>query len=63
MTEVPDEALAPDEPDERPDPEEYEAEGDDTAVSSATGTVYEGVPGEAEPAGTPHDSEPPDDRE
>ena len=28
MTEVPPEALAPDEPDEEPDPEEYEPEGD-----------------------------------
>ena len=38
-----------------PDPEEYEAEGDD-AVSGATGTVYEGPEGEREPAVTPHDT-------
>jgi hypothetical protein len=62
MTEVPEEALAPDEPDDRPDPEEYEPEGDDTAVSTETGTVYEEVEGEAEPLETPHDAELPDER-
>jgi len=59
MTEVPPEELAPDEPDEEPDPEEYEPEGEG-AVSGDTGTVYEG---EGEPAVTPHDSEPEDDQE
>lgn len=38
-----------------PDPEEYEAEGED-AVSGDTGTVYEGRDGEQEPAVTPHDT-------
>ena len=60
MSEVPPEELAPDEPDEEPDPEEYESEGDRDAVSGDTGTVYEG---EGEPAETPHDTEPGDDRE
>jgi hypothetical protein len=59
MTEVPPEELAPDEPDEKPDPEEYEAEGEG-AVSGDTGTVYEG---EGEAAVTPHDSEPEDEQE
>jgi hypothetical protein len=54
MTEVPEEELAPDEPSEEPDPEEYESEGDRAAVSGETGTVYEG---EGEPAVTPHDAE------
>lgn len=36
-----------------PDPEEYEAGGDDT-VSPDTGTVYEGTA--HEPAATPHDT-------
>jgi hypothetical protein len=53
MTEVPPEELAPDEPEEKPDPEEYEPEGEE-AVSGETGTIYEG---EGEPAVTPHDEE------
>ncbi len=53
MTEVPPEELAPDEPDEEPDPEEYEAE-ENVAVSPDTGTVYEGT---GEPDHTPHDDE------
>lgn len=60
MTEVPEEALAPDEPEDEPDPEEYEPEGDTGAMSGETGTVYEG---EGEPAVTPHDAEQPDDGE
>ena len=59
MTEVPEEALAPDEPGEEPDPEEYESEGDAGGVSGDTGTVYEGA---GEPAVTPHDAEPEDDQ-
>jgi hypothetical protein len=60
MTEVPEEALVPDEPDDEPDPEEYESEGDAGGMSGETGTVYEG---EGEPALTPHDADPADDDE
>ena len=60
MTEVPADALAPDEPDDDPDPEEYAPEGDRAAVSADTGTVYEG---EGEPAVTPHDDVPTDEDE
>jgi hypothetical protein len=60
MSEVPPEALAPDEPDEAPDPEEYEPAGDRAAVSPDTGTVYEG---EGEAAVTPYDDVPTDDDE
>ena len=59
MSEVPPEDLGPDEPEDAPDPEEYDAEGDRGAVSGETGTVYEG---EGEPAETPHDSELEDDQ-
>jgi hypothetical protein len=60
MTEVPPEALEPDEPDAAPDPEEYEPAGDRAAVSGDTGTVYEG---EGEAAVTAHDDLPEDDTE
>ncbi len=60
MTEVPPEALAPDEPEDEPDPEEYESAGEAGAVSGDTGTVYEGA---GEPAATPHDDEPSDEDE
>ena len=43
---------------EAPDPEEYEADERETAVSDETGTVYDVV---GEPEATPHDLETDDD--
>ncbi len=56
MTDTPIEDL---EPDEGPDPEEYEPDEEDVAVSGDTGTVYE----EGEPAVTPRDAEPTEDED
>ncbi|GAA2146739.1 hypothetical protein GCM10009844_23250 [Nocardioides koreensis] len=57
MNEVPEEELAAqatEELQDAPDPEEYEAEERETAVSDETGTVYDV---EGEPETTPHDLE------
>ena len=57
MNEVPEEELAAQATEElrdRPDPEEYEADERETAVSDETGTVYDV---EGEPETTPHDIE------
>ncbi|NYD43293.1 hypothetical protein [Nocardioides panaciterrulae] len=53
-SEVPEEELAEQAVHDEPDPEEYEAEERETAVSDETGTVYD-VEGETET--TPHDEE------
>ena len=55
--EVPEEELAAqavEELEDEPDPEEYEADERETAVSDETGTVYDV---EGEPETTPHDLE------
>ena len=56
MTTGPDEEELAEEqaPNEEPDPEEYEADERETAVSDETGTVYDVV---GEPETTPHDLE------
>jgi len=56
MTTGPDEEERAEEqaPIEEPDPEEYEADERETAVSDETGTVYDV---EGEPETTPHDLE------
>lgn len=57
MNEVPEEELAAqatEELQDEPDPEEYEADERETAVSDETGTVYDV---EGEPETTPHDIE------
>ncbi len=57
MNEVPEEELAAQATEElpaAPDPEEYESDERETAVSEETGTVYDV---EGEPETTPHDLE------
>ncbi len=57
MTEIPDEELSAEAAEqlaEEPDPEEFEADETEAAISEETGTVYDTT---GEPEATPHDLE------